>query len=286
MANYGMAFDLSRCIGCYNCQIACKDEHVGNDFPPIAKSQPTFGHFWLRIDESEQAWSPSHIKVTYMPKLCNQCEDPACLKVAKNGAVYKRADGIVIIDPEKAVGQKQLVDACPYGSIYWNEELNVAQKCTFCAHLVDDGWQVPRCVQTCPTGVMYFGDLADPQSKISQFLAKNPDAEVLNPEKGTKPKVKYVDLPKPHLSGTVRFGDTNECAGKVKVTLTGADGMKAETVTDFFGDFHFKNVKKGKAQISCVIEGYKPETKSLEITDDITFLGAISLAKAQGTASM
>ncbi|SPE43718.1 Pyrogallol hydroxytransferase small subunit (fragment) [Candidatus Sulfotelmatobacter sp. SbA7] len=116
MPTYGMAIDLDRCTGCYNCQIACKDEHVGNEFLPIATAQPTFGQFWLSIAENEQCWDPSHFKVTCTPKLCNHCDDAACLKAAKNGAVYRRPDGIVIIDPQKAVGQKQLVDACPYGS--------------------------------------------------------------------------------------------------------------------------------------------------------------------------
>jgi len=278
MPTYGMAIDLNRCIGCYNCQIACKDEHVGNDFLPIAAAQPTFGHFWLSVTEKEQCWDGSHFKVTYIPKPCMHCKDPACVKAAKNGAVYQRPDGIVIIDPQKAVGQKQIVYSCPYGSIYWNEEKNVAQKCTFCAHLVDDGWAQPRCVQSCPMSCMYFGDLDDPKSKIAQFIARN-NAEILDPAYGTNPKVSYVGLPKPHLAGTVRFADTKECAPQVKVTLAGPDGQNAETVTDFFGDFEFANVRMGKHGISCAIAGYKHESKSFEITEDITDLGEVALAK-------
>ena len=103
MARYIMAIDLKYCIGCYNCQIACKDEHVGNEFPPIAKSQSTFGHFWMSIKEQERVLSPSHIKVAYIPTPCQHCEDPACMKAAKNEAIYRRPDGIVIIDPEKVI---------------------------------------------------------------------------------------------------------------------------------------------------------------------------------------
>ena len=85
----------------------------------------------------------------YLPQPCQHCEDAACIKAAKNGAVYRRDDGIVIIDSEKAKGQKDLVDSCPYGSIYWNDELATAQKCTMCAHLLDDGWK-PRPVASRP----------------------------------------------------------------------------------------------------------------------------------------
>jgi Fe-S-cluster-containing dehydrogenase component len=129
MARYGMAIDLDRCIGCYNCQVACKDEHVGNDFTPIAKPQPTFGHFWMGFKEQERVLSSSRIRVYYYPHMCNHCDDAPCIKAAKNGGAYKRDDGIVILDPEKAAGQKELVAACPYGAIFWNEELNTPQKC-------------------------------------------------------------------------------------------------------------------------------------------------------------
>ena len=226
---------------------------------------------------------PSHVKVTYIAKPCQQCEDPACVKAAKNGAVYVRPDGIVIIDPEKAVGQKQLVEACPYNSTYWNEEKNLPQKCTFCAHLLDDNWQQPRCVQSCPVSCMYFGDMTDPRSKISQFL-EGKNAEVLNPEFKTKPKVSYVGMPKPHLSGTFRSTDTKDCVAKVKVTLTGPDGQKAEAVSDFFGDFEFKNVKKGKNRIEYAIDGLS-ESKSFEIADDNTYLGEIPFGKTAGVAA-
>ncbi len=280
MPTYGMVIDLDRCTGCYDCQIACKDEHVYNEFAPIATSQPIFGHFWMKVTERELVLNSSHIKVAYIPKPCNQCADPACLKAAKDGAVYQRPDGIVIIDPVKAVGQKQIMEACPYGSIYWNEEKNVPQKCTFCAHLVDDGWQEPRCAQACPMSCIVFGDLDDPNSKISKFVTGK-KAEVLNPEFKTKPKVSYVGLPKPYLSGTIRYKDSKECANGVKVTLEGPKGQKAETVSDYFGDFEFKNVASGKHKISYAMDGYKQQSKSFEITGEITDLGEIALAAAK-----
>ncbi len=271
-----MAIDLNRCIGCYNCQIACKDEHVGNDFLPVAAAQPTFGHFWLSIEEREQVRNPSHIKVTYIPKTCQHCEDAPCIKAAKNGAIYRREDGIVIIDPEKAVGQTGLVAACPYGSIYLNEEKQLPQKCTFCAHLVDDGWKEPRCAQSCPMSCMHFGDRDDPQSAVSKFLAAE-STEPLYPELGTKPQLRYAGLPKPHLSGTIRLADSKECAAGVKVTLAVPKGEKRETVTDAFGDFQFDNVSKTLYAIEYSLEGCQKQSQALKIEEDITFLGEITL---------
>jgi Fe-S-cluster-containing dehydrogenase component len=273
-----MAIDLNKCIGCYNCQVACKDEHVYNSFPPIAAEQPNFGHFWLSIEEREQVWDPSHIKVTYIPKPCQHCDDAPCAKAAKDGAVYKRTDGIVIIDPEKAVGQKDLVSSCPYGSIYLNEEKGLPQKCTFCAHLVDDKWQEPRCAQSCPMSCIYFGDVEDPESGIYQFLAAN-QAEAFHPEYGTKPNVYYVGLPKPHLSGTVRLAEGNECAADVTVTLTCPDGGKRTTVTDFFGDFKFRDAPQGACQISCELAGYGQQSSAIVLDKEITFLGEIQLSR-------
>lgn len=98
------------------------------------------------------------------------------MAAAKDGAVYKRPDGIVIVDPEKSKGQKQIVDACPVGAIFWNEEEQIPQKCTMCAELLDDpdypGFE-PRCVEACPNQALVFGDLADPDSEISKLIAAN-----------------------------------------------------------------------------------------------------------------
>jgi Fe-S-cluster-containing dehydrogenase component len=277
MARYGMAIDLNYCIGCYNCQVACKDEHVGNDFLPIAKAQPAFGQFWMSIKERERMFSSSHIKVEYLPTPCQHCGEPACMKAAKEGAVYKRDDGIVIVDPQKAKGQKHLVDACPYGSIYWNEDENIPQKCTFCAHLMDDGWEAPRCVQSCPVSCMYFGDLDDPESKISRFLAENSGGEPYHPGKGTQPGVKYIGMAKPHLAGTVLIGE--ECGKDVKVTLVGADGSKTETLTDCFGDFAFDGLTLDCYTVQFEAAGYEGVSQEVTMGSDEEYMGDVVLEK-------
>lgn len=278
MAKYGMVIDLDRCIGCYNCQIACKDEHVGNDFTPIAKPQPTFGHFWLSIKEQERALSSSRIRVYYYPHLCNQCENAPCIEAAKEGGVYRRSDGVVIIDPVKSAGQKQIVESCPYGAVYWNEQLNVPQKCTFCAHLLDQGWEAPRCIQTCPTDCMIFGDLDNPDSRISKFLAAG-KGEELYPEYGTKPRVTYAGLPKPLVSGTVVKGDDQECGADARIELTGPGGKRVQSQADAFGEFYINDAETGKSQVRITLEGYAPLVREIDVTSDVTVLGDIVLTK-------
>ena len=142
--------DARLCIGCYNCQIACKDEHCGNDWTPYAKPQPDTGQFWLEVREEERG-TIQKVTVAYIPWMCQHCDNAPCMKVCAVAAIYKRDDGLVIIDPKKCNGCMHCVDACPYESIFFNQDLNIAQKCTGCAHLLDRGWPItePRCVDYC-----------------------------------------------------------------------------------------------------------------------------------------
>ncbi|MEJ2709621.1 MAG: 4Fe-4S binding protein, partial [Anaerolineales bacterium] len=150
--------DTSMCNGCYSCQIACKDEHCGNDWSPYAKPQPDTGQFWLKMHEKVRGNVP-HVKMSYMAVMCQHCENAPCLAACgAEGAMYRRDDGLIIIDPKKCNGCKNCVDVCPYGAIYMNTSLNIAQKCTGCAHLLDRGWEEPRCVDACPTGALKFGE--------------------------------------------------------------------------------------------------------------------------------
>ena len=189
--------DLSVCNGCYCCQFVCKDEHSGNDWTPIAKPQPEIGQFWLKLDEKVRGTVPK-VKVAYRPHLCMHCDDAPCMNACKiGGAIYKRDDGLVIVNPEKCTGCRSCVDACPYGAIYFNEDLNIAQKCTGCAHLLDNGWSEPRCADACPTLALRFMDEDDAKDLIA-------GAEVWQPElKDTvKPRVYYLNVPKRFIAGT------------------------------------------------------------------------------------
>ena len=276
MTRYGLIIDITKCNGCYNCFLACKDEHCGNDFLPYSVSQPETGHYWMRILEKERGRFPK-VKVAYTAIPCMHCENATCIKMAHDGAVYRRPDGIVLIDPEKAAGQRELLSSCPYRVIYWNEEKNVPQKCTFCAHLLDEGWKEPRCVEACPTGALLFGNLDDPKSEISKMLAED-KTETLHPEYRLNEKVRYLGLPKRFVAGSVIFKDVDECAEGVKVTLLG-EGDKKTVFTNNFGDFEFEGLPADKAYIVKVeAEGYKSQEFAVKTGIDI-YLGDIFLPK-------
>ena len=275
MAKYGMVIDITKCNGCYNCVLACKDEYCGNDYPAYSAAQPLTGHFWMRLIEKERGKFPK-VKVAYTAVPCMQCEDAPCLQAASNNAIYRRPDGIIIIDPEKAANQKEIASACPYRVIYWNEEKNIPQKCTFCAHLLDKGWKEPRCVEACPTGALIFGDLEDPDSQIAKIMAST-KVETLHPEYGLKPRVHYIGLPKRFIAGTVIFEDKeDECAENVTVTLTDKTTRKTAQ-TDNYGDFEFEELES-EAEYTVKIEhpGYAPQEFKVPTKTDV-YLGEIVL---------
>ncbi|MBP2643184.1 MAG: bthL [Firmicutes bacterium] len=276
MAKYAMLIDVDKCSSCYNCFLACKDEHCGRDSMPIAKPQPENGHAWINIIDKERGQYPK-IKVSSTPITCMHCKEASCIAQAKNGAVYQRQDGIVIIDPEKSKNQRHLVDACPYGVIFWNEEEQVPQKCTMCAHLLDQGWKEPRCVEACPTGALVFGDMEEPNSEIARFMAQS-KMEVYLPEKGAKPTVQYVNLPKKFVAGTVCFADIDECAENVAVEIYGKN-YHNRVLTNGFGDFEFEGLDDNcEYQIDIRLNGYQPQSFTMVTENDI-YMGTMYLIK-------
>jgi Fe-S-cluster-containing dehydrogenase component len=277
---YGMIVDVTRCNGCYNCFLACRDEFCGNDYPGYSVAQPFNGQFWVKVIEKERGQYPK-VKVAYTCIPCMQCENAPCIEAALRGAVYRRADGIVIIDPEKAQGQAQIVNGCPYRVIYWNEEKNISQKCTFCAHLLDQGWKEPRCVEVCPTKALVFGDVNDPDSEISKTIATAKEKlEVLHPEYGLMPNVKYIGIPKRFVAGEVVFRDRkDECAAGVKVTLSSKGNADQVTKTDNYGEFEFEGLDADKDYtVSIEHSGYGAKKVKVKTSID-TYLGEILLSR-------
>ena len=277
---YGMIIDVTRCNGCYNCFLACRDEFYGNDYPGYSAAQPFSGQQWVKVLEKDRGQYPK-VKVAYTVVPCMHCENAPCVEASFNKAVYQRPDGIVIIDPVKAQGQKQIVDACPYRVIYWNEQKNIPQKCTFCAHVLDQGWKEPRCVEACPTKALVFGDVNDPDSEISKVIATaKGKLEVLHPEYGLTPNVKYIGIPKRFIAGEVVFRDRkDECAVGVKVTLSSKGDVDKVTKTDNYGEFEFEGLDADK-DYTLLIEhsGYKARKMRVNTKIDM-YLGEVLLSK-------
>jgi len=267
--------DLSICNGCYCCQFMCKDEHCGNDWTPIAKPQPEIGQFWVKLEEKVRGSVPK-VKVAYRPHLCMHCDDAPCMKACTvTDAKYKRDDGLVIIDPVKCTGCRNCVDACPYDAIYFNEDLNVAQKCTGCAHLLDNGWTEPRCADACPNLALRMMDEDDPEAKA--LMAK---AEVWKPElkDEVRPRVYYLNVPKKFIAGTVYDPVEEEVVIGADCKLTEAGGKKYNVATNNYGDFWFEDLPDGNFKLEISSGGKVKVFENLDtVTADIN-LGDIPLA--------
>ncbi|MEJ2725381.1 MAG: oxidoreductase, partial [Deltaproteobacteria bacterium] len=207
------------------------------------------------------------IDVAYRPTPCMHCDDAPCMKAAKGGAIYKREDGIVIIDPVKAKGQKDLVKACPYGAIWWNEEKNVPQKCTFCAHLLDEGWREPRCVQSCPTGALLALKVEDDEM---MHIVNSEELTRLHPEYGTEPRVYYRNLyrfAQCFIGGSVAMekDEVTDCGVGARVTLMQGSKKIQETVADTFGDFKFDGLEENSGIYILEIRCRGCEEKTIEV---------------------
>jgi len=268
MEKWNLIIDVAKCEGCYNCFLSCKDEHVDNDFLPYSVAQPRHGHSWIDILSKERGQYPT-VDVANLPVPCMHCDNAPCIKKAVNGEIYKMSNGIVIIDPEKARGRKELVDSCPYGAIWWNEEKNVPQKCTLCAHLLAEGWKEPRCVQACPTAAMRIVKADD--TRMKQMITQE-NLEVFHPEYNTQPRVYYKNLYrylKCFIGGDVAFkkDGTVDCAEGAGVTLFKDSQKISEVSTDNYGDFKFDNLEEnsGKYTLEIVYKGYEKKTIEVEL---------------------
>jgi len=265
--------------------MACKDEHCGFS-TTVSAEQPHMGQFWMRLDERERGDDSRKIKTVCVPTPCSHCHDPACAKTAKNGAAYTRPDGIVIIDPQKAAGQKEIADACPIGAVYWNDELEIPQKCTMCAHILDDpdymvadpGDKKPRCVEACPNNALVFGDLDDPESAICKRIAKEKVTQ-LKPLSDTETNVVHVNIPTVFLAGTVYLPDDEVCDGAEVTLICGVNNDRRTVKTNYFGDWEQDDlIIDSDYEITIEYPGYKTINLAAK-TDTDRFIGEFILEK-------
>jgi Fe-S-cluster-containing dehydrogenase component len=258
---WNLIVDVERCDNCRLCFLAVKDEYIGNDFAGVSAAQPPQGHNWFEIRRRERGSYPI-VQARFLPVACNHCDEAPCIAAARDGAVRKRPDGIVIIDPERSKGQRQIAEACPYGAISWNEGSDIPQAWPFDAHLLDDGWKRTRAEQACPMGVFRTIKVEDDEM---DRIRREETLAVLRPELGTRPRIYYKNLhliTKCFVSGTVvgtRDG-IEECASDVEVILKRDGREVGRATTDSFGEF--------------IIDGLEPQTSGYEIagsSDDGSF---------------
>ena len=197
--NYGMVIDLTRCVGCNACTVACRAEHgrpAGVNHHKIVKYE--FGKY-------------PKARMGFIPMPCMHCRETPCVNVCPTKASERRDDGIVLVDKEKCIGCRACMQACPYQArqFLWDMQSYFANtrtpfeqkkqkglapgivvKCNFCEHRLAEGKQ-PSCVFTCPAQARYFGDLDDPESEVAKLAAK-PNAKQLKQGQGTNPAVYYI----------------------------------------------------------------------------------------------
>lgn len=225
MPRWGMVIDLDKCTGCQTCTVACRAE---NNVPFAGPEETGLGRamFWHQVLSAIEGEYP-HVRLRFVPRPCQQCDNAPCIKVCPVGATYKDEEGIIRMDYGRCIGCRYCVTACPYGARYFNwynprwpepmaEYLNpdvrpgpggVVQKCTFCIHRLrqaqtkagEEGRELtdaeavllPACNRACPASARYFGDLDEPHSTVS-MLARSRRAFRLLEELGTEPKVIYL----------------------------------------------------------------------------------------------
>jgi len=257
--------------------LACKDEHVGNEWLPYTDKQKKRDQKWIEVKHRERGVAP-RIDLAYMPALCNHCDNPPCAK-GNPGLVVKRSDGIVLFDPRKAVGNEALTSSCPFGAISWNDEVGAAQKCTFCAHLLDDGWKEPRCVQACPTRALMAVHMED--AEFEKLVTEKGLVSVA--PAGVEPRVWYKNLHRfteNMIAGEIAYfedKDTEVCAENLEVLLTKDGEMIDKARTSTFGEFYFDPVapNSGEYEITAEIPGRGSVSVKINIGEDSVDTGLL-----------
>jgi len=211
MPTFGFVIDNRKCIGCHACTVACKSEHQ----VPVGVDRT-----WVKyVEKGEFPTSRRFFSVMR----CNHCDWAPCVTICPVTALYRRADGVVDFNSDRCIGCKSCIQACPYDALYIDPNSNTAAKCNFCTHRLEEGLQ-PSSVVVCPEQAIIAGDMDDPTTEISKLLDRFP-VTVRKPEKGTKPKLFYIEADQASLVPTQTEADGRSMWSRGAFTTT--DGKAA-----------------------------------------------------------
>ena len=180
MSRQTIVIDLDACLGCHACATVCKQEHLVG-----------LGSHWNKVLDIGPTGRFPDLELYYLPVLCQQCDNPTCVRVCPTGASYKRDDGVVLVKHDRCIGCKYCVMACPYGVRQFNEDAGIIEKCTLCAQRPDAGTQ-PVCVRACPAQCRAYGDLDDPDSEVSRISRAAGDHAHRLLDLGNHPAMVYI----------------------------------------------------------------------------------------------
>ncbi len=182
MAQYCFVIDLDRCIGCKGCHVSCKMENG-----------VALGSNRINVRQIGPVGIYPNLQMYFLPSMCQQCEEPVCVKYCPTGACYKNdEDGVVLIDQEKCIACLSCKTACPYEANNLNTERRVMDKCTLCISRRKAG-EGPACVKNCSGRALMFGDISDSNSEVSKVLKEAGTENIYTlRDFGNGPSTRYI----------------------------------------------------------------------------------------------
>ncbi len=190
---YAFHINSAQCGNCKACQIACKDK---NNLPVGIRWRRVWQYGGGGWTKNGQVWQPSGVFNYSISVSCMHCENPACVNACPASAMYKRPDGVVLVNQDACIGCRYCEWACPYGAPQFNEAKGVMTKCTFCEDLLAQG-QNPACVDACPMRAIEFGELSELRAKYGNAM----DIEPMPPSWMTNPSVVIAPHRNAQVSG-------------------------------------------------------------------------------------